>query len=143
MVLATLLLTSMTIIVRYISEDLHPFQLAFCRNLFGLIMLAPLLLRYGLDSLKTKKIGFMAARGIFNAVAMLTYFLALGLLPLSEVSVLSFWIICFGVVALSIPRMMILARLGRRVIIFNRIIVYLIRFYLSVMDLCCVLKNEK
>ena len=100
MVLATLLLTSMTIIVRYISDDLHPFQIAFCRNLFGLIMLTPLLLRYGLDPLKTKRIGFMAARGVFNAVAMLTYFLALGLLPLSEVSALNFTVPLFvGILA--------------------------------------------
>jgi drug/metabolite transporter (DMT)-like permease len=62
---------------------------------FGLILLAPILIQFGLSHLKTKKIGYMALRGIFNAVAMLTYFLALGLLPLSEISALTFTVPLF------------------------------------------------
>ena len=77
MMLAAALLTSMATIVRFLSEELNPFQIAFCRNVFGLILLAPILIQFGLSHLKTKKIGYMALRGIFNAVAMLTYFLAL------------------------------------------------------------------
>ena len=95
MMLAAILLTSMGTIVRFVSEELHPFQVAFCRNLFGLVMLTPLLLRFGLEPLKTKRIGYMAARGIFNALAMLAYFLALGLMPLSEISALTFTVPLF------------------------------------------------
>jgi hypothetical protein len=39
--------------VRELAEDLHPFQVAFFRNFFGVIILLPLLLRYGLEPLKT------------------------------------------------------------------------------------------
>lgn len=93
--LSAALLTLMATIVRFLSEELNPFQIAFCRNVFGLILLAPLLMRFGLSHLRTEKIGYMAVRGVFNAVAMLTYFLALGLLPLSEVSALTFTVPLF------------------------------------------------
>ena len=95
MVLSAILLTSMATIVRFISEEVHPFQVAFCRSLLGLVMLTPFLLRFGLEPLKTSRIGYMAARGIFNALAMLAYFLALGLMPLSEISALTFTVPLF------------------------------------------------
>ena len=46
-------------------------------------------------ALKDPRIGLMALRGVFNAIAMLTYFLSLGLLPLSEVSALTFTVPLF------------------------------------------------
>lgn len=90
MVAATLLLTSMSTMVRSVSADLHPFVIAFFRNLFGLTMLMPILMRQGLRPLRTRHLGFMALRGAFNASAMLFYFLGLGVLPLAELSALSF-----------------------------------------------------
>ncbi|HJO85487.1 MAG TPA: EamA/RhaT family transporter, partial [Rhodospirillales bacterium] len=53
MLSGTLFLTAMVALVRYLSTDLHPFVIAFFRNLMGLGMLLPLLLRDGLGSLKT------------------------------------------------------------------------------------------
>ena len=51
MIAATMLLTSMSSIVRIIAEDMHPFQVAFMRNFFGLILLLPILARQGLAPL--------------------------------------------------------------------------------------------
>lgn len=95
MVGSALFLTTMSSTVRHLSAEVHPFQIAFLRNIIGLAMLMPILLRYGLEPLKTKNVGYMAVRGAFNAVAMLTYFLAIGLLPLAEVSALNFTVPLF------------------------------------------------
>lgn len=45
MIGACLCFASMLTIVRYLSPDIHPIQAAFFRNLFGLVALAPWLVR--------------------------------------------------------------------------------------------------
>lgn len=90
MILNAALMTGVAVMVRQVAEELHPFQVAFFRNLFGVIVLLPLLLRYGLEPLKTNDMCFMATRGVFNAAAMLSFFMALTMLPLAELSALSF-----------------------------------------------------
>ncbi len=102
MIVATMLLTSMSTVVRAVAEDMHPFQVAFIRNFFGLAILLPILMRQGLAPLHTRNIGLMAVRGIFNAAAMMTYFLALGLMPLAELSALHFTVPLF-VAILVVP----------------------------------------
>ena len=95
MIVATALLTGMSALARVVGEELHPFQVAFFRNFLGFFLMAPLFLRYGLAPLKTKKMGLMVARGIFNGAAMLMFFMALGMMPLAEISALSFTIPLF------------------------------------------------
>ncbi len=90
MLSGTLFLTAMVALVRYLSTDLHPFVIAFFRNLMGLGMLLPLLLRDGLGSLKTNNMGGMALRSVFHTGGMLLFFLALTLMPLAELSSLTF-----------------------------------------------------
>ncbi len=90
MVVGTFFLTSMTAIVRYIADELHPFEIAFFRNLFGLMMLLPILLRNGIDSMRTENIGGMALRSVFHTGGMLFYFMALTLMPLAQLSSLTF-----------------------------------------------------
>jgi drug/metabolite transporter (DMT)-like permease len=77
-------------LVRYLVADLHPFQIAFFRNLFGLAVLLPLLLRAGRGALRTQKLSLHGLRGLLNAAAMLTFFYALGITPLATVAALSF-----------------------------------------------------
>lgn len=76
--------------VRHMGADLHPFMIAFFRNLFTLILMAPFLLRAGPDAWKTKRPGLQAARGAVGVGAMLIWFYALTVLPLSESISLSF-----------------------------------------------------
>ena len=95
MIAATMLLTTMSSLVRVVAEDMHPFQVAFMRNFFGLVLLTPILTRQGLEPLATNNMGLMAVRGFFNAIAMLAYFLALGMMPLAELSALSFTVPLF------------------------------------------------
>jgi len=53
-------------------------------------MLLPILLRSGIKSMYTKNIGGMALRSAFHTGGMLFYFLALTLMPLAELSSLTF-----------------------------------------------------
>ncbi len=111
MFLAAICMTIMAALVRFVSEEMHPFQVAFCRNVIGICLFLPLLLQTGMEPLKTQNIGYMALRGVFNAVAILTYFLSLTMLPLSEVSALTFTVPVF----VSLMAVLILReRLGPR-----------------------------
>ena len=77
-------------LVRHVSADMHPFQIVFFRNFFGLVALMPLVLSYGWKPLKTKRFGWHALRAAINLTAMLTYFYALSITPLAKVASLSF-----------------------------------------------------
>ena len=48
MLLGALCSSLMNGVIRYISDDLHPFEIAFFRNLFGLVALVPLFLGTGI-----------------------------------------------------------------------------------------------
>jgi drug/metabolite transporter (DMT)-like permease len=77
-------------LVRFVSEMVPPFQIAFFRNVFGLMFLAPLLMRSRFAVLRTQKLGLHALRGVINIGAMLMFFTALSISPLAKVTALSF-----------------------------------------------------
>jgi len=90
MCVSTVAFSIMHGLVRFVSEVLPPFQIAFFRNIFGLAFLLPLLMRSRFAVLRTKKIGLHALRGVINIVAMLMFFTALSISPLAKVTALSF-----------------------------------------------------
>lgn len=90
MLASTLVMTAMHAMIRHIGQDLHAFEIAFFRTVFGLVALMPLLLRYGLGPLKTSRPGLMGLRSLANTVAMLLFFYALTITPLATVTALSF-----------------------------------------------------
>ena len=89
MLLASLFLTSMHAMVRHVSSGLHPFEIAFFRNVFGFCVLVPWLLRIGLASLRTRRLPLHFLRGFLNGGSMLMWFLGLSLIPLAEATALS------------------------------------------------------
>ncbi len=90
MFVATICFSVMHALIRYMSAELHPFELAFFRNLFGLLVVIPWFIRYGLKPLKTKRLGLHALRAGINAMAMLMFFYAVSITPLADVAALSF-----------------------------------------------------
>ncbi len=90
MFVATIGFSLMHAAIRHLSGQLHPFEMAFFRNVFGLLVLAPLFLRYGLGPLRTTRFRLHGLRAILNAVAMLCFFYALSITPLADVAALSF-----------------------------------------------------
>lgn len=76
--------------VRYISSEIHPFEITFFRNLFGFIVLLPWFVIHGLRPLRTRRIGLHLLRASSNVVAMLMFFMALSMTPLAQVQALGF-----------------------------------------------------
>ena len=96
---ATVVLACMHGMVRFLGNDLHPFVIAFYRNLFGFIAVLPLVLRAGVAGLKTAKPGIMLLRGISGIIAMLTWFYGLATVPTAEATALSFTAAIFSALA--------------------------------------------
>ncbi len=80
----------MMVLVRHVSQVVHPFEAAFFRNLFGLALMMPWLLRSGLAALATRRLGMHMVRAGFGLSAMMCLFMAVSLLPLAEVTALTF-----------------------------------------------------
>ncbi len=90
MVVATLSFSGMHASIKHVSVDLHPFEVAFFRNFFGLVALFPVFLRYGLTPLKTTRFGLHVGRVSLNIGSMIAFFYAISITPLAEVIALSF-----------------------------------------------------
>ncbi|PPR77486.1 MAG: Riboflavin transporter [Alphaproteobacteria bacterium MarineAlpha2_Bin1] len=90
MLIATLTFTIMQVCVRLVSDDVHPIQIAFFRNFFGLLVVMPLIFRFGFTILKTDKLNWHFYRSILQTCGMLFFFTALTLSPLAQNVALSF-----------------------------------------------------
>ncbi|MBI1182454.1 MAG: EamA family transporter [Alphaproteobacteria bacterium] len=90
-VFATLMFQSMNAVIRHTaSTGIHPFEVAFFRNLFGLAVLTPLLARYGLKVLYTSRFRLHLLRGVVNVTSMMCFFYAVSVTPLANVASLGF-----------------------------------------------------
>lgn len=90
MVASACLFGLMAIAIRYASRQLHPFEIAFFRCLFGALFALPLLRVHGLSILKTDKFGFYVARCMIGMLSMLAGFWAIVHLPLAQAIALSY-----------------------------------------------------
>ena len=90
MVISTLSFSAMHSAIKHVSAEMHPFEVAFFRNFFGLVALFPFFLRYGLTPLKTTRIGLHLGRVCLNIGSMIAFFYAISITPLAEVIALSF-----------------------------------------------------
>jgi drug/metabolite transporter (DMT)-like permease len=90
MLISGLCVAAMSACVRHISGELNPMVIGFFRVIFGLLALAPFLLRSGIGTLRTQRLGLHAVRGALNVTGMLTYFTALSLTPMAKVTALGF-----------------------------------------------------
>ena len=92
-------LSAMHAIVRFLSPSIHPFELAFFRSLFGFIVILPLLLRGGIDCVRTHQPRLQMLRGVVSIAAMMSWFYGLSMVPLAEATALSFTNVIFGSLA--------------------------------------------
>lgn len=84
--------------VRHVSAEIHPFEIAFFRFFFGFIVLLPVLMRTGLAPLKTSRLGMHLFRVVLGAFATLAIFYALSVTPLAQVAALGFTMPIFATV---------------------------------------------
>ena len=99
MFLATIVLACMHGMVRHLGAELHPFVIAFYRNLFGLIAILPLVFRIGISGLRTAHPRLMVLRSVSGIIAMLTWFYGLATVPTAEATALSFTAAIFSALA--------------------------------------------
>ena len=98
-------------VIRLLSADFHPFEVAFFRGLFGQIIFAPLFARRGLAPLKTAQPGLHLVCGSLQAVGMTFSFLAVSMAPLAKLATLQFTVPLFGTLfAFLILREVVCAR---------------------------------
>ncbi len=90
MLLSTLGFSLMHALIRFVSAELHPVQIAFFRNLFGLVVFLPWFLRLGFAPLRTRRLKLHAVRAVLNVTAMFAFFTALSLTPIAQVTALGF-----------------------------------------------------
>jgi drug/metabolite transporter (DMT)-like permease len=74
---------------KYLTADLHPFVIAFWRNLFALLPFLPWIARKGLRSMYTNRLGLHILRALANAASMIFWFLALSMMALADATALS------------------------------------------------------
>jgi len=90
MFLTTIMIVSMHTFIRRLSGELHPFEVAFFRNLFGTPILAFLLIRYGWGLFRTDRIRIHFIRSFGHVCAMMMFFVAISITPLATANALSF-----------------------------------------------------
>ena len=90
MLVSAAALAGLTGVVRHMSAGLHPFEIAFFRSFFGLLILAPWLMRSGLGVLRTKRLGLYTLRCALGAATMLMWFTAISMVPLADAVALGF-----------------------------------------------------
>lgn len=89
MLLGAATVAAMNCTIRIVTEEVHPFEAAFFRNLFGLIVILPLL-GGRLSVIRTRRLGRLSLMAAGHLLAMLSFFTAIVYLPLAEVTALSF-----------------------------------------------------
>jgi len=81
-----LVLSGMT--VKYVADQLPLAMMVFCRNLFGLLLLLPWMLRQGVTSISTSQLGLHLLRAGVGVTAMGCLFYSWSVLPLAQAALL-------------------------------------------------------
>jgi drug/metabolite transporter (DMT)-like permease len=101
-VASTAIFASMHALVRHLSGQLHPFEIAFFRSIFGLAAIAPLMWRVGPSVLISRNPGLLAVRGLVGGLSLMTWFYGLSITPIATATVLSFTSVIFASVGAAI-----------------------------------------
>jgi len=90
MALSTAFMACMYAAIRKVPGQLHPFEVAFFRSLFALLLILAWHGRRVVALYRTRHLGLHILRGSLNVVAMLTFFYAVVITPLADVAALGF-----------------------------------------------------
>lgn len=78
------LLAIMGALIKSLSTELPTEVIVFYRNLFGLLLLIPIISKSGFSQLKTQRLPMHALRAVLGLSAMYGFFFVLGNMPLAE-----------------------------------------------------------
>ena len=99
---AGLLIAITHVLVRDLSSDVHPIQIAFFRNVIGFLMLVPFLLRQDRVHWKSKQPKLQFIRAMIGTCAMLSWFTCLSMLPVADATAISFVTVLFITIGASV-----------------------------------------
>ncbi len=90
MSLGALLLVVMSTLVKALGQRLDSFQILFVRARFGFLVVAPLLMRNGLQAVRTQRAGLHLVRGGIGALGNFCFFYALTHMVLADAMAVQF-----------------------------------------------------
>jgi len=102
MALAGFLVALMHVLVREISKNVHPIEIAFFRNVTGFVMLLPFLLRQDRTHWKSKQPKLQLFRAVIGACALMSWFTCLSMLPVADATAISFVTVLFVTVGAAL-----------------------------------------
>ncbi len=83
-------------IIKYLTLELHPFQVAFIRCFLGFLLILPFILKNNPSKIiKTNNFSLHLLRGLFGILAIMAGFSALSMMPLASAVTLGFTRILF------------------------------------------------
>ena len=98
MVLSGIFATSMHCLIRFATEENHPFEVAFFRTIFVLLIFLPFVVKNGFKTLKPNNIKLQSYRAIIGSVAMLCMFYGLSITELAKATALMFTVPIFATI---------------------------------------------
>jgi drug/metabolite transporter (DMT)-like permease len=90
MLVCILCFTASMTIARGLADEVPAFVMVFFRALFGVLVMLPWLVGTGLSGLKTRRLGLFTLRSILAASNLAALFYALALMPVADVTAISF-----------------------------------------------------
>jgi drug/metabolite transporter (DMT)-like permease len=105
MVAAGLSFTTMLGVLRPATENLHPFEVAFFRQLITLSLIMPWLLRTGISTMRTRRFPLIGLRALLGLTSTLCWFYGVPHIPLAESTAINFtsplWATAFAAIILG------------------------------------------
>ena len=95
MFLAVFLFGIEVAMIRHATNSVHPFEVAFFRNIFGLLVVLPWFVRYGTAPLRTPILRLHMIRACVSVVGGLCLFYAISVTPLARIAALGFLVPIF------------------------------------------------
>ncbi len=90
MLLTGLLFVAVTGVVRHLGTDMTPMQAAFIRYAFGIVLIAPVLLRMFAARVRPSRLGLHMLRGVAHGIAVMLWFFAMARIPIAQVTAIGF-----------------------------------------------------
>jgi drug/metabolite transporter (DMT)-like permease len=90
MLVTGLLFVGVTGVVRHLGTDMNPMQAAFIRYAFGVVLIAPVLLRMYGSGTRPSRVGLHLLRGITHGTAVMLWFFAMARIPIAQVTAIGF-----------------------------------------------------
>ena len=90
MFLTTIMIVTMHTFIRELTTELHPFEVGFFRNMFGIPIAVFLIMRYGWGLYRTERVRTHVIRSLGHVCAMLMFFTGIVTTPLATANALGF-----------------------------------------------------